>query len=131
MVDLNGKRILVADDEKDIVDIIRDQLLAQGYEVESCNSGNDAFRLFQGNHFDAVIADVHMPNGSGIELLKNIQKTGKTNGPKFYFSTGVADMEEADAIRMGADGFFSKPFRFREMVKLIGQDLAKVTVKAA
>jgi CheY-like chemotaxis protein len=125
MTNSNGKRILVADDEKDIVDIISDQLLSQGYEVESCNSGNDAFRLYQSGHFDAVIADVYMPNGSGLELLKNIQNAGNANGLKFYFSTGVADMDEADAIRLGADGFFAKPFRFSQMVKLIKQDLAK------
>ena len=130
MTVLNGKWILVADDEKDIVDIIREKLLSLGYEVESCHSGNEAFRLYQDHHFDAVIADVYMSNGSGIELLRKIQKAGKANAPKFYFSTGIADMDESDAIRMGANGFFAKPFRFGEMMKLIGQDLSNAAEAA-
>ncbi len=110
----NKKSILLVDDEVDILEPLAFNLETCGYEVVTAESGNNAFEAFQKRKFDAIITDIKMPNGNGIELLKNV-KSVKPLCPVVSFITGYSDLTLRQAFHLGASSTFSKPFDFEEL----------------
>jgi two-component system alkaline phosphatase synthesis response regulator PhoP len=72
-----SKRILVVDDEKGIRFLLYEALLREGFEVTLASDGQESLEKLQGDNFDLVITDINMPRLDGIEMLKNMKKTGR------------------------------------------------------
>lgn len=79
--------ILVVDDEKFIVDLIKVALVSHGYNVTTTNCGKKAFEIFQRKNFDMVITDILMPEGDGVYLTMNIERLNR-NTPIIVMSGG-------------------------------------------
>ncbi len=122
------KKILLVDEEVDILEPLAFNLETCGYEVVTAESGNNAFELFRKKEFDAIITDIKMPDGNGIELLKNI-KLNKPLCPVVSFITGYSDLTLRQAFHLGASSTFSKPFDFDELRNKIEWALASPTEK--
>lgn len=104
-------RILVVDDEPDLREVLRFFLEDSGFIVEESHSGNDAFKKVQQQKFDLVVSDVRMADGTGIELLNNIQTLGASK-PPVILVTGFADTTPEEAVAMGARAMLPKPLKF-------------------
>ena len=75
-------RILIAEDEKDLNNIIRQKLISDGYSVDSCYDGREAIEILSYAEYDGVILDIMMPKADGFEVLrfrpcKGIRQRGK------------------------------------------------------
>lgn len=111
--------IMVVDDEVFIVDLYRDILKLKGYEViATAYDGDEAVRKYQTmtKRPDIIILDHRMPNKNGVETMGEILAMDK--GAKILFVSADI-MIEKEALKGGARGFLSKPFRMDELVESI------------
>lgn len=103
-----GKRILVVDDEPDLVEIIGDLFTKQGCTVLTAMNGEQALKILLEETIDAVISDVRMPKVDGFQLLTRMKTLFKTPPPVFFVS-GFADQNEDEAKLLGARALLNKP----------------------
>jgi DNA-binding response OmpR family regulator len=105
-------RILVVDDEEQIIDILTLNFRKWGYEVESAMDGETAFRMIMKSPPDLLVTDIKMPKMTGLELIQRLKREG-VEIPVVVI-TAYFDIDNAiQAIRLGALNFFKKPFDFR------------------
>lgn len=114
----NKPTILVVDDEDLLREAIVFQFKREGFNVLSASNGVEAFHMIQNNKIDAVVSDIQMPGGNGIDLLKNV-KDFDAEIPVMVFITAFADLTEEEAYDLGANAIFSKPFDRKVLVKCI------------
>jgi DNA-binding response OmpR family regulator len=112
--------ILVADDDMDLVTALSIRLRAAGYRVIGAYDGEQAFSLAQENKPDLVILDVRMPAGGGFSSIDRIKHSMNTRAIPVIFLTAFDDEEmREEARRLGAAGFFRKPFDDAEFMQAI------------
>ena len=110
-------RIVVADDEAHIRDVVRGYLEAEGFEVALAADGNEALRLALEGRPDLVVLDVTMPGIDGMEVLRQLRTSSDV-----YVIMLTARSEEVDklvGLAVGADDYMTKPFSPRELVARI------------
>ena len=107
------KRVLVADDERQITRMLRTALQSTGYAVDTAADGAEALRLFQAQPPDLVITDLAMPEMDGLELTRAIRKVAQT--PIIVLSVRDADAMKVAALDGGADDYLTKPFSMAEL----------------
>ncbi|HEY6572674.1 MAG TPA: ATP-binding protein, partial [Candidatus Eisenbacteria bacterium] len=111
-------RILVVDDEDQVVQIFRDLLTQQGYEVVSCDNGDDAITTVTTGRFDLVLTDINLPGVDGLEVVRAAKAADKDT--VVILITGYASTTTAiDALRQGAYDYITKPFDLWETAKAI------------
>jgi len=110
----SGKVILVVDDEADLREILRDELIFEGAEVFEAVNGRDAIAQLSKRKFDAVLSDIRMPGGDGATLAREIREKSPSQ-PVIILITGFADLHSEEAFDLGADGYVTKPFHLEEL----------------
>ena len=103
-------RLLLIDDEPDILRVLSRSLRADGYEVLTAESGEEALAVFQKERPAIILTDIKMPGMDGIEVLKAIKK--KDENAEVIIITGHGDIDNAiEALKYGASDFINKPIR--------------------
>ncbi len=111
---LKNSKILIVDDEPRLCDSIKTLLCTQGYEVRTCNSGNEALNILTKDEFNLVLLDVFMEGMDGFQVIENIINQ-KIDTPVIII-TGNASTESAvKALRMGVADYLKKPFEPEEL----------------
>ncbi|MFM7710209.1 MAG: response regulator transcription factor [Ferruginibacter sp.] len=106
------KKILIADDEADIVEIIRFNLEAQGFQIESASNGVEAVEKAKKQLPDLIILDIMMPLMNGMDACVEIRNHEELRQAMVIFLTAKNDeLTEVQALELGADDFISKPIR--------------------
>jgi len=115
-------RVLVVDDEVQVVQIFQDLLTQQGYAVESCDNGDDAIVKVTSGEFDLVLTDINLPGVDGLEVIRAAKAADKDTC--VILITGYASTTTAiDALRQGAYDYITKPFDLWETLKAIERGL--------
>ncbi len=117
--------VLVIDDEKGILQIIRQALTKFGHNVETAGDGQEGIRKFDDGSFDIVITDIRMPGIDGNGVVKHIRKSEKQSIPVIAIS-GTPWLMENNAFDM----VLAKPFPLKKLVESIGS-LVTVPPRAA
>jgi DNA-binding response OmpR family regulator len=107
-------KALVADDERQIRDLLSEFLTSEGYEVLLASDGEEATGLAEREYPDVILLDVKMPGIDGIEVCKRLKAEPKTQFIPVIMITGYVDNEMA-AIEAGADDFVNKPIDLVEL----------------
>ncbi|HUF15894.1 MAG TPA: response regulator [Acidimicrobiia bacterium] len=107
-------RVLVVDDETQIVRALTVNLQALGYEVDSAGSGEDALKRAADHRPDAVILDLGLPGIDGVEVIRGLR--GWTRIPIIVLSVREGEREKIAALDAGADDYVTKPFGMGELV---------------
>jgi two-component system response regulator (stage 0 sporulation protein F) len=115
---LEGKKILVVDDEEGIRDLIVSELEFCGAHCMEATNGLDAFELYKNENFDAVVSDVRMPNGDGLIFLNKI-KDHNLPVKVIIFMTGFSEVPAEEIYDLGVEAIISKPFRLDHMVSTL------------
>lgn len=114
-------KILVADDEKDILDVMVKKIRQERYEVISASDGQEAWDKIQKDDPDIVLLDLNMPNLHGFEVLKKIRE--QTDNQTWKPVIIVSAQDELDDIKQGyaleADHYITKPCSMVDVVKAI------------
>jgi CheY-like chemotaxis protein len=120
---LPGIKILVVDDEPDLRDIISSRFQMEGSQVTLAENGERALEVLKSTDFDAVISDIRMPGGSGIELLEAMNAMQGTahgkNVPAVILISGFSDLARKDALARGATALLVKPFDLDDMITAV------------
>ncbi len=123
-----GARVLVVDDEPDIVALVAYHLAKAGYRVSTAGSGPDALQAAREERPLLIVLDLMLPGTSGYEVLEQLRADERTSRVAVLMLT--ARREEPDRIRgltLGADDYLTKPFSPQELVLRAGAILRRVT----
>ena len=107
-------RVLLVDDEEDIVEVIQDRLEAYGFTVTTAGTGVEALQKLSVEKFDGIFLDVKMPEMGGIEALEEIRKTDKQI-PVIIITASSTRDAAIEAIAKGANEYVLKPFAWEEL----------------
>ena len=107
------QRILVVDDEEDLCEILRFNLEAEGYEVETANSAEEALELIthHSSLITLILLDVMMDKMSGFEMAQRLREAGD-NTPIIFLTARDAHDDQLQGFGVGADDYITKPFSF-------------------
>jgi DNA-binding response OmpR family regulator len=123
-----SKKILIADDEPNIVAALEFLLQRSGYEVHVARNGDEALKLVEATHLDLVLLDVMMPQKSGYEVCMRIRERADWRHIKIIMlSAKGRDVEVSKGLSMGADIYVTKPFSTRELMDKIKDLLGQST----
>jgi len=128
----SGERVLVVDDEPDIVALVAYHLAKAGYRVATASSGNDALDSVRRERPAIVVLDLMLPGMSGYEVLEQLRANEATRDVAVLMLT--ARREEADRIQglsLGADDYLTKPFSPQELVLRVGAILRRLSAGGA
>lgn len=115
-----AKKVLVADDEPDILEIIQYNLQSEGYEVVTARNGNEALDLAKKHQPDLIILDIMMPGKNGIEVCNILRVQPAFNDTLIIFLTALSDEgTEIKGLETGADDFLTKPVSPKVLVSKI------------
>ena len=116
-------KILVVDDEPDVLEVIKDILVDAGHDIQVASDGNEAINLTENNNFDLVLTDIIMPEKEGISMILSLKEQnpelniiamsgGGYAGPAFYLET---------AEGFGADKTLVKPITRENLLKAVNE----------
>jgi DNA-binding response OmpR family regulator len=123
-------RILVVDDEPNIVEIVRAYLAREGHDVVTATDGETALDLARSTQPDLVVLDVMLPRRSGFDVLRELRAAGS---PVAVLMLTARDdvIDRVAGLEMGADDYVTKPFEPREIVARVGTILRRTPSQAA
>jgi two-component system KDP operon response regulator KdpE len=110
-------RILIADDDPQILRALRVTLRARGYEIFTADDGAQALEMAAENHPDLVVLDLGMPKLDGVEVIQGLR--GWTQIPILVVSGRTDAADKVDALDAGADDYVTKPFAIDELLARI------------
>ena len=111
------ERILVVDDEQDIIELIRYNLELEGFRVMPAYNGEDALRLAKREPPDLLILDLMLPGMDGLEVCQVLKKEPSTNHiPIIMLTAKTKEPDIVVGLELGADDYITKPFSMRELV---------------
>ena len=105
-----GKKILIADDEPDILEVIQYNLVKEGYEVTTSKDGDDALSKAKSTHPDLIILDIMMPKKTGVEVCEILRSQPTFKDTLILFLTALNDENfHVKGLETGADDYVNKP----------------------
>ena len=119
------KTILVVDDEKDIVDLVKYNLVKEGFSVLTARTGKQALEQVQ-HQPQLILLDIMMPELDGLEVLKQLKKHERTNRiPVIVLSAKGSDIDEVLGLELGADDYIVKPISIPKLLARVKSVLRK------
>ncbi len=110
-------KILVADDEKEVVDILKEYLEEKGLSADVAFDGKETLNLIKTNNYDIAFIDENMPELSGLEIVEFIKQNNLN--VKTVILTGYPAIDESISRAVGADEFLEKPVNLDQIAKII------------
>ncbi|NLC89219.1 MAG: response regulator transcription factor [Clostridiaceae bacterium] len=120
-------KILVVDDEQNIVDILESNLLREGYEVLVAYDGEEAVEITKTRKPDLVLLDCMMPGMDGFDVCKIIRQN--SNVPIIMLTAKSEELDKVLGLELGADDYITKPFSVREVLARIKAQLRRVHIQ--
>ena len=108
------KKVLIVEDEENMVSFIQMELKYEGYEVEVANDGRSAVALALEKEFDLILLDLMLPGINGLEVCRRIRKEKDT--PIIMLTARDSVMDKVTGLQTGADDYVSKPFAIEELL---------------
>lgn len=117
-----SKRVLVVDDDREILDLTRAVLLDGGYAVSTATNGRDGISAARSERPDLILLDINMPGIDGWEALRVLKMDEVTRRiPVAMFSVRYDLAEKMEALKRSADDYIVKPFTYDEMLERVGR----------
>jgi DNA-binding response OmpR family regulator len=114
---MSGIKVLIVDDESFIINLLKNGLTENGFEVITADNGFDAILAVEEQKPDVVISDIMMPRLTGLEFLKAIKNNPVTAGVPVFL---ISAMDQADIVQegldLGAADYITKPFKINEII---------------
>jgi two-component system alkaline phosphatase synthesis response regulator PhoP len=126
------QRILVVDDDKQIVRLVKTYLEDAGYRVLTALDGEDALRITQRERPDLIVLDIQLPRRDGWEVTRRLRGDERlATTPILMLTARVEDTDKIVGLELGADDYLTKPFNPREVVARVRAILRRTQVQAA
>src|SRR5580765_8909767 len=108
-------RVLVVEDEKKTAAFVRKALQAEGFAVDVCHNGEEAWSAAHVTPFDAIVLDIMLPGRDGLSLLRQLRER-KNSTPVLLLSARGEVNERVEGLNAGADDYLPKPFALAELI---------------
>ena len=120
------RKILIADDDHDIVELLESRLRANNFDVVTAHDCSDAIKKAYSESPDLILLDIKMPKVGGLSAFDSLQMYNRTESIPVIFITAYPSKEvQQKATEMGAVGFVAKPFDTDELISKINKSLNK------
>jgi two-component system, OmpR family, alkaline phosphatase synthesis response regulator PhoP len=121
-----GKRVLIVDDEANIVVSLEFLMRKRGYEVKVVNDGAEALAAVEDFHPDLILLDVMMPRVSGYDVCQKVRENPHWQDIRIVMLTAKGrHIEVSKGMAVGADAYVTKPFSTRDLVAKVGELLGE------
>ncbi|MBI3448402.1 MAG: sigma-54-dependent Fis family transcriptional regulator [Acidobacteria bacterium] len=121
-------RILIADDDPDILEVLGDRLVAQGYHVTTARDGLEALKSIERETPDVVLLDLQMPKLGGLEVLRRVGEDGRDVTTVVITAVGTID-RAVEAMKSGAYDFITKPFNPEQITLTVAKALERAGLR--
>ena len=127
-MDMKGRRVLIADDEPDILEILKYNLESEGCEVITARDGDEALEMAKKTQPDLIVLDVMMPRKTGVEVCQILRAQPAFRETLIIFLTAVSDeVSEIKGLETGADDYISKPVSPKVFISRVNALFRRVT----
>lgn len=124
------KRVLIVEDEKNIVDILRFNLMREGYETLEAYDGEDGLSKALTQDPDLILLDVMLPKMNGFDVCRRLREEGQ-NVPVIILTAREEETDKVFGLEIGADDYMTKPFSMRELVARVGANIRRTAMAAS
>jgi phosphate regulon transcriptional regulator PhoB len=125
-------KILVVDDEKDILELVSYNLEKEGFDITSSTNGEDALGLIKRQRFDLIILDLMLPGIQGVDLCRILKSSENMSFiPIIMLTAKSEELDKVLGLEMGADDYVTKPFSPRELIARVKAVLRRTQEKPA
>ncbi len=107
-------KILIIDDDRDILVIISDMLSGYGYEVTTAESAEEAFGLLSSNSYHLLLLDINLPDSDGFEICKQLREVSTV--PVIFASARTSESDRISGYEIGGDDYLPKPYSMKELL---------------
>lgn len=111
---MNGKHILIIDDDEDLSLIISDMLESYGYQTICAKTGEEAFGLLTDHIYHVILLDINLPNTTGFELCQELRRTSTV--PVIFASARTSETDRITGFEIGGDDYLMKPYSMKELL---------------
>ena len=126
----NKKLVLIVEDEKNIVDILRFNLQREGYRTIEAYDGEDGLNKALTEDPDIVLLDVMLPKMIGFDVCRKLREAGQ-NVPVIILTAREEETDKVLGLEIGADDYMTKPFSMRELVARVGANIRRTSMVTA
>jgi len=119
------RKILIVDDEKNIVDILKFNLNKEGFETIEAYDGKQALEMVERENPDLILLDIMLPEYDGFTVCKKIRQT--MNTPIIMLTAREEEVDKVLGLELGADDYITKPFSPRELMARVKANLRRMT----
>ena len=123
------KTVLIVEDEKNIVDILRFNLQREGYRTLEAYDGEDGLAQAVSASPDLILLDVMLPKMNGFDVCKSLRSQG-SNVPVIILTAREAESDKVLGLEIGADDYITKPFSMRELIARVGANIRRTAMAA-
>lgn len=123
------KTVLIVEDEKNIVDILRFNLQREGYQTREAYDGEDGLNKARGEKPDLILLDVMLPRMNGFEVCRALRQAGD-NVPVIILTAREEETDKVLGLEIGADDYITKPFSMRELIARVGANIRRTSMAA-
>jgi DNA-binding response OmpR family regulator len=125
-----GAKVLIVDDDPGSRELLSEVLTADGYFVSAVADGAAAREeLARDEAYDIVIADLRMPNGTGLDLLRELSSRNQKSQGLILMSSFMSGREKEQALELGARALLEKPFQLSELLQVVGELASRKSVR--
>lgn len=116
-------KVLIIEDDKNILELEKDYLEASGFDVSVAVSGDKGLEMALNEKFDIILLDIMLPNIDGFDICKRVR--AEKNIPIILISAKKSELDKVDGLGFGADDYIVKPFSPKELVARVKAHLAR------
>ena len=124
------KTVLIVEDEKNIVDILRFNLQREGYRTVEAYDGADGLEKARSENPDIILLDVMLPKMIGFDVCRTLRDEGN-NVPVIILTAREEEADKVLGLEIGADDYITKPFSMRELIARVGANIRRTAMNAA
>ena len=124
------KTVLIVEDEKNIVDILRFNLMREGYRTLEAYDGEDGLNKARSENPDLILLDVMLPKMIGFDVCRTLRQEGN-NVPVIILTAREEEADKVLGLEIGADDYITKPFSMRELIARVGANIRRSTMISA
>ena len=125
-----GKKILIVEDEQNIVDILSFNLGRDGYDTLEAYDGVTGLQLALEQNPDLILLDLMLPGMDGFDVCKQVRASGSTT-PIIMLTAREEETDKVLGLELGADDYITKPFSMRELLARVKANIRRVSMKPA
>lgn len=119
------RRILIVDDDCEMVDLLRQSLAREGFELSAAESGEEGIEMGRNNENDLILLDVSLPDINGFEVLRRLRR--ESDIPVIMLTARGEEIDRIVGLEIGADDYLPKPYSVRELIARINAILRRAS----